>query len=103
MEFQVEHRDGRLWASGDMTIYFAAAMKQQLLAGMQAGGTDVLLDLSQVAELDTSGLQMLLLAQRLAAAEGRRFTLTQPSAVVCEVLELCGLNDLQGNDGARLS
>lgn len=103
MEFQVEHRDGGLWASGDMTIYFAAAMKQQLLAGMQAGGTDVLLDLSQVAELDTSGLQMLLLAQRLAAAEGRRFRLTEPSAVVREVLELCGLNDLQCNDGTRLS
>lgn len=103
MEFQLEHRDARLWASGDMTIYFATAMKEQLLAGMQACGPEVLLDLSQVVELDTSGLQMLLLAQRLAATEGRRFALVEPSAVVREVLGLCGLNDLQHNDGARLS
>lgn len=103
MEFQVEHRDGRLWASGDMTIYFAAAMKQQLLAGMRADSTDVLLDLSQVAELDTSGLQMLLLAQRLAATQGRRFAVAEPSAVVREVLALCGLNDLQHNAAAWLS
>lgn len=103
MEFQVERRDATLWASGDMTIYFAAAMKEQLLAGMQASGTDVLLDLSQIIELDTSGLQMLLFARRLAATQGRRFALTQPSAVVREVLELCGLNDLKHNDATRLS
>jgi len=95
MEFQLERRDGRLWASGDMTIYSAALMKQRMLAGMEGVDDDVLLDLSQVTELDTCGLQILLLAERLAANEGRRLKLVEPSAATREVLTLCGLDRLR--------
>jgi anti-anti-sigma regulatory factor len=63
----------------------------------------VSLDLSQVAELDTSGLQMLLLVQRLAAADGRGFALREPSAAAREVLDLCGLTDLYSSNPKRMS
>jgi anti-anti-sigma factor len=100
MEFQLEHRpgdtDGRLRASGDMNIYSANAMKQQLLAHMQGAATmdktgELLLDLSEVVEIDTCGLQILLLAERMATASGRTFRIVDPSAAASEVLALCGL------------
>ena len=101
MEFQLEQRDGRWCASGDMTIYSAAVMKQRVLASMESAGDDVLLDLSQVTELDTCGLQILLLAERQAASEGRRLKLIEPSAATREVLTLCGLDRLRGGASPR--
>lgn len=94
MEFQFEHRDGRWWAAGDMTIYFAAQMKEQLLGAMQARGADVLLDLSQVVELDTCGVQILLMAERLVAKDGCHFDLVEPSVAARDALHLCGLDEL---------
>jgi anti-sigma B factor antagonist len=96
VEFQLDLRDGRLRVAGDMTIYFAAVMKEQLLSGMQGSEAELLVDLSQTTELDTCGVQMLLMMQRMAAAEGRRLTLIEPSAAVRSVLALCGLEALCG-------
>jgi anti-anti-sigma factor len=103
MDFQLEHRpedaDGRLRASGDMNIYSANAMKQQLLAHLQGAqsmdkAAEVLLDLSEVVEIDTCGLQILLLAERMATASGRTLRIVDPSAAASEVLALCGLAHL---------
>jgi anti-anti-sigma factor len=92
MDCQIEYRDGRLHACGEMTIYAAATMKAGLLAGIDASDADVQLDMSKVTELDTCGLQILLLAQRLAKEDGRRLIFVEPSAIAREVLALCGLN-----------
>lgn len=93
MEFQLEHRAGRLLASGEMTIYHAASMKTALLARWPGGTTDVALDLENVTELDTCGLQMLIMLQQLARSEGRSIAVVASSAAVREVLELCGLRE----------
>jgi len=99
LELRPEDRDGRLRASGDMNIYSANAMKQHLLAYMQGAGNtgnagDLLLDLSEVVEIDTCGLQILLLAERMATASGRTLRIVDPSAAASEVLALCGLSHL---------
>jgi anti-anti-sigma factor len=47
-----------------------------------------------VTELDTCGLQVLLMLRRAAAAQGRQLRLLAPSAVVRDVLTLCGLEAL---------
>jgi anti-sigma B factor antagonist len=110
MEFQLEHRDGRLRASGDMNIYAANDMKQRMLACMAtacaveskaAESKEVLLDLSDVAEIDTCGLQILLLAERLAADQGRTLKIVEPSAATREVLTLCGLDRLRADVSRR--
>ena len=101
MEFQLEHRDGRLRASGDMNIYSASEMKQRLLACLQEAGNEVLLDLSDVAEIDTCGLQIVLLAERLATSVGRTFKIVDPSAATSEVLTLCGLDRLRAGSSRR--
>ena len=49
--------------SGEMTIYQAAALRQELLDIVGQCG-NVTLDLSHVTEMDTAGLQLLLACQR---------------------------------------
>ena len=94
MGFQLERHDGRLCAAGEMTIYSAQSMKEQLLTAAAGAAEDLLLDLSAVTELDTCGVQVLLLMQRLVGAEQRSLRLIEPSAEVREALGLCGLAGL---------
>ena len=74
----------------DMTIYHALEQKAQLLDALNAGQT-LELDLSQVVEIDTAGLQLLLLAKREANKAGKRMTLTAHSPVVRELIEFTHL------------
>ncbi len=90
--------------SGEMTIFSAAALKQPLLealgkskarAGRKAkspqGGFALLgMDLSQVSEFDTAGLQLVLLARQAAANAGRTLVVTAASHIVRESFTLCG-------------
>lgn len=75
---------------GEMTIYRAAELKQQLapwLAGVTAADAATI-DLSAVSEIDCSGIQLLALAQRAAAAAGCELRLADPGAAVGEVFTL---------------
>lgn len=93
MEFLLEHRDGRLIASGDMTIYQAAALKAALLAPWPADGAALALDLTNVTEMDTCGLQAVLMLRRRAQTEGRDLNIVAVSAAAREALELSGLHE----------
>ncbi|SHN06605.1 STAS domain-containing protein [Rhizobacter sp. OV335] len=75
---------------GELTIYRAAELKQTLLAAV-AEHAAVEVDLSQVSEFDSAGLQLLLLAKREAGAAGRTLRLVDHSPAVVEVLELFDL------------
>ena len=74
--------------SGEMTVYAARALKQPLLEAFAGGARH--LDLSEVSEFDTAGLQLLLLAHRESAAAGRELGLVSPSNIVRETLALAG-------------
>ena len=80
----------RLAIEGELSIYRAAELKGQLLASL-ASDPGFELDLAQVSELDSAGLQLVLLAAREARAAGREFGITGRSPQVTEVLRLCGL------------
>ena len=77
----------RLRLDGELTIYRAAELKPVLLQAVQPGCL-LELDLSDVTELDTAGVQLLLLAQRQAQALGGSLGVVQASAPVHEVLDL---------------
>ena len=78
---------------GELTVQTAAESKNSLLSALQTGsGID--LDLSGVSELDTAGLQLLLLLKREAEHLGKPLNVITPSAAVLEVLQLTRL-DLQ--------
>jgi anti-anti-sigma regulatory factor len=72
---------------GELTILRAAELKAALLADPPP--TEV--DLSGVTEIDTAGVQLLMLADREARAAGRSLRLVSPSAAASEVLDLLRL------------
>jgi anti-sigma B factor antagonist len=85
----------RLELKGELTIRTVGERKPTLVdaveAAEQAGATVLELDLSEVVELDTAGLQLLLLAQREAANSGCVLRLAVMSQVVQDVLAIAQL------------
>lgn len=81
---------------GELTIYTAADNKSRFLDALSA--QDALeLDLSQVTELDSAGLQLLLMAKKEAERRNIELSFGQPSQAVIEVLDLCNLSSVFGN------
>jgi anti-sigma B factor antagonist len=80
----------RLAIAGELTIYRAQELKQTLLDALEAH-TELELDLSQVSELDSAGLQLLLFAKQSASARRVALTLVEPSPAVREVFALLQL------------
>lgn len=80
----------RIAIEGEMTIYRAADLKLELLEALRK--TPVLeIDLSGVTELDTAGLQVLMLAKQTAVADQRELRLLQHSPAVMEILQMLDL------------
>jgi anti-anti-sigma factor len=85
----------QLAIEGELTIYCAAEMKpriagllEEIAASPASRGA---IDLAQVSEIDSAGLQLLLLARREAAARGVVLELCNPSQAVSDCLALCNL------------
>jgi anti-sigma B factor antagonist len=97
MEIHVNDSDGRrrLALAGELTIYAAAAVKAPLLAPL-ADADAIDIDLAGVSEIDTAGVQLLLLARREAEAAGKRLAFAAPSAAVAELAALYGLDGFAG-------
>src|SRR5262249_42894500 len=72
--------------SGNMTIYEAAADKPVLLQALSRAD-QVEIDLSAVAEMDTAGLQLLLLAERESQKAGKRLSIVGHSESSLDVLD----------------
>jgi anti-anti-sigma factor len=79
-----------LAVEGELSIYRASELKAALLDAV-ASGDALELDLSKVTEMDSAGLQLVLLAAREAKAAGKCFGIAARSPQVDEVLQLCGL------------
>jgi len=78
----------RVALRGEFTIY-AAGQKDELLAHCAA--PDVVLDLAEVSDFDSVGVQLLLLLRRDAEKAARRLRLAAPSESVQGLLKLFGL------------
>ena len=79
--------------AGAMTIYEAAAGKPMLLRAVRAAQPKVDLDLSDVTEIDTAGLQLLVLAKREATRSGRACAVARHSAATQEATRLLNLGE----------
>jgi anti-anti-sigma regulatory factor len=86
-----------------MTIYGAAGLKGDLLAALIDQPEPPLIDLSEVAEIDTTGVQLLLLAARECAARGNTLSLRNPSGIVREALALLRLHDVHLTPADRVN
>ncbi len=76
----------RLFLEGNLTIYEAPSIKDRLQSAL-ADCQVLELDLSQIGEIDTAGFQLLILAKREAAYQGKTLNLVAHSAAVREVLD----------------
>ena len=83
---QSAHEIARLALDANLTIYNVVELKQRLLDAVRAAG-GVELDLSQVAEMDTAGFQLLVLAKRESQRLGHTLRIVAHSPAVLEVIE----------------
>ena len=75
---------------GEMTIYRATELKQDLLVALDKT-KELEIDLAAVTELDTAGVQILMLLKRQAMATECKLHLVAHSPPVLEVFELLNL------------
>lgn len=74
----------------DLTIYHALEQKQVLLDALAA--TSVLeLNLAQVSEIDTAGLQLLVLLKKEAQRAGKQVRIVAHSQAVSSVIDFCNM------------
>jgi anti-sigma B factor antagonist len=86
--------DGRLIrAAGEVDLSTAAALRRELAAARLEADT-VLLDLSEVTFIDSTGLHLLLEASQRSAVTDWSFFVVRPSKAVRRLIELSGTADL---------
>jgi anti-sigma B factor antagonist len=75
---------------GEMTIYRAAELKETLMTALEhPAGLEI--DLSGVTEIDSAGIQLLLLAKRSTTANQRPLRLIGHSSAVTDAFDLLNL------------
>lgn len=80
----------RLSLTEDLTIYHALEQKRTLLDAL-AKADDLELDLMQVGEIDTAGLQLLVLLKKEAQRVGKQVTIVAHGQAVLSVIDFCNL------------
>lgn len=81
---------------GELTIYQAAGCTPALLTAL-AGHRELEINLAGVTDLDTAGLQVLLLVKREANAEGKTVRLVAHSEATLNVIDLLSLAGFFGD------
>jgi anti-anti-sigma factor len=89
---QVETKDGasHVALQGELTIYQAQELSQEFLP-LLAKNEGLVIDLSEVSDIDTSCAQMLMLAKRHCQARSLQCSLVNHSQPVIDVFETLGL------------
>ncbi|MCK9509347.1 MAG: STAS domain-containing protein [Pigmentiphaga sp.] len=82
------------------TLFRATALKTWMLAQLDAHPDGLVLDLSGVNNIDTAGVQLLLMIKREAESRACPLTISAPSEPVRALFQLFGL-DLEGDGAAR--
>ena len=80
----------RLSLIEDLTIYHALEQKTMLLDAL-ASTTELELDLLEVGDIDTAGLQLLILLKKEAQRAGKRVAIVAHSQAVRSVIDFCNL------------
>ncbi len=92
-----DQSDGRrMTIACDMTIYNAEALKDELMHELGLGAA-LELDLAQVGVIDSSGIQLLMLAKRESARQGRQMRIVAHSPAVCELFDFYNIVEFFGD------
>ncbi len=79
-----------------LNIYCAAEAKEQLLHALEAG-RELEIDLAHVDELDTAGVQLMLMVKQEAQRAGKDCVFIHHSPAVREVMDLLNLASALGD------
>lgn len=74
----------------DLTIYHALEQKQLLLDAL-AMNSELELNLAHVSEMDTAGLQLLVLLKKEALRAGKQVRIVAHSQAVSSVIDFCNM------------
>ena len=85
-----------LMLRGELTIYHADALKAQLLARLDQEA-ELEVDLRDVTEVDSAGIQILMAAKKEAQRRGQSMRLVHHSRPILEVFELLNLSGFFGD------
>lgn len=83
---------------GEFNIFTAESNKNRLLHAIRSAKTpEINIDLSDVTEIDTTGLQLMAMAKREAAENGKSLRFIGHSEPVLDLIDLCGLSGFFGD------
>jgi anti-sigma B factor antagonist len=78
---------------GELDISSAPALRERLMQLLAADG-DVIVDLSTLSFMDSSGISVLIVAHKRSAEKSRKLTLRSPRGSVAKVLEVSGTDQV---------
>jgi anti-sigma B factor antagonist len=79
--------------TGDVDLATIGDLRRSLRGVIDQALGDVVLDLSNVTYMDSSGLSVVLETRDVLQRNGRALIVANPSAQVATILKLCGLTD----------
>ena len=79
--------------TGELDPHTAPLLQAEIDQLLETSGTDLVLDLSELGFVDSSGLRVLISAQHQLAEQGGTLVLRTPSETVRRLLEITGLVD----------
>lgn len=79
---------------GELDLATHRAVERELRLVEESDAESIVLDLSRVSFIDSSGIRMLLLARARTREDGDRLKLRRPPRPVFEVLQVCGVDRL---------
>jgi anti-anti-sigma factor len=89
-------RDGDvavLVVKGELDPHTAPKLRDRIDDAVAAGSSEVVLDLSQLDFIDSSGLRVIISAHKAAVERGGRLVLRSPSPTAKRLLDITGLLD----------
>ena len=93
IETQQTGNTARMSLSGELTIYTAAEIKASL-AQVMGNADEIEVDLSGITEMDTAGLQLMLIAKRRA---GKTVCFVKHAPIVMRLIDLANLGGVLGD------
>ncbi|MCB4361828.1 STAS domain-containing protein [Quatrionicoccus australiensis] len=87
-----------LCVAGEFTIFTAGELKGRLLEAIAlCTSGDIEIDLSDVTEIDSAGLQLMIMAKREAAWQSKTIRFCRHSDPVLDLIDLCDLAGFFGD------
>ena len=91
------YREGNVYTialTGEMDLSNAGEVERELLHAETTNARTIVLDLSGLQFMDSTGIRLLIAADARSRADSCRLTLTRPPAAVARVLCIAGVDDL---------